>query len=64
MGKTSTAVKQRYKDKVYSRIFASVPKQLAADFRKKCAETGIPQAQVIKDAIIRFLAENKKEDLK
>lgn len=46
--KTSTAVKTRYNEKVYDIISARVPKDLAADFREKCAAEGIPQAQIIK----------------
>lgn len=52
---TSTAVKARYNKKVYTLISARVPNQLAEDFKKKCAETGIPQAQVIKKALEEFI---------
>ena len=54
---TSTAVKRRYNEKTYTLITASVPKETAAAFKAKCLEKGIPQAQVIKGAIERFLAE-------
>ena len=54
--KTSSAVKQRYNEKVYDNISVRVPKEMAAAFKKKCAEEGIPQAQVIKKAIEDFLA--------
>lgn len=54
---TSTEVKRRYNEKTYTLISASVPKEKAAAFKKKCAETGIPQAQVIKKAIEDFLNE-------
>lgn len=54
---TSTAVKQRYNEKVYTQIAASVPKEMAAAFKAKCLEKGIPQAQVIKKAIEQFLSE-------
>ena len=54
---TSTAVKQRYNEKVYDVLSVRVPKETAAAFKAKCAETGIPQAQVIKRAIEQFLAE-------
>jgi predicted DNA binding CopG/RHH family protein len=54
---TSTAVKARYNKKVYDRIAVSVPKDLAAAFKEKCAAEGIPQAQVLKRAIEEFLAE-------
>lgn len=53
--KTSTAVKARYNNKVYDVISVRVPKEMAAAFKEKCAATGTPQAQVIKDAITAFL---------
>jgi predicted DNA binding CopG/RHH family protein len=55
--KTSTAVKRRYNEKTYDIISARMPKELAAAFKAKCADEGIPQAQIIKQAIERFLAE-------
>lgn len=55
--KTSTAVKRRYNQKVYTAISAQIPKAMAAAFREKCAAEGIPQAQIIKKAIEEFLAE-------
>lgn len=54
---TSTAVKRRYNEKTYTQIVASVPKETAAAFKAKCAAEGISQAQIIKQAIERFLAE-------
>ena len=55
--KTSSAVKQRYNEKVYDNISVRVPKEMAAAFKGKCAAEGIPQAQIIKKAIEAFLAE-------
>ena len=55
---TSTQVKQRYNQKVYSRLQISLPKDLVARFKAKCEADGIPQAQVIKKAVIDFLDEN------
>ena len=55
--KTSTAVKQRYNAKTYDVIKASIPKELAAAFKTKCAERGVSQASIVKAAIERFLAE-------
>ena len=54
---TSTEVKRRYNEKTYTLISTNVPKDKAAVFKKKCAEMGIPQAQVIKRAIDQFLEE-------
>ena len=55
--RTSTEVKRRYNEKTYTLISTSVPKDKAAAFKKKCAEMGIPQAQIIKGAIDKFLEE-------
>lgn len=55
--KTSSAVKQRYNQKTYDVIAVRVPKEMANAFKQKCAETGTPQAQVIKKAIGEFLAQ-------
>lgn len=53
--RTSTAVKNRYNQKVYDQIAIKIPKDLAAAFKEKCAAEGVPQAQVIKKAIENFL---------
>lgn len=53
---TSSAVKQRYNEKVYDVISARVPKEIAAAFKEKCAAEGVPQAQIIKKAIEEFLS--------
>lgn len=53
--KTSSAVKNRYNNKVYDAITARVPKDMAAAFKAKCAAENIPQAQIIKKAIEEFL---------
>ncbi len=53
--KTSTEVKARYNKKTYTAITAYIPKETAQAFKEKCAAEGIAQAQVIKEAIKRFL---------
>ena len=55
--RTSSEVKRRYNQKVYTPVTANIPKELAAAFKAKCAETGVSQASVVKAAIERFLAE-------
>lgn len=55
---TSTAVKRRYNSKVYSKIQAELPKDTVFAFRAKCKEIGIPQAQVILEAIEKFLRDD------
>jgi len=54
--KTSSAVKQRYNQKTYSAVTAYLPKELAENFKKKCREEGISQAQIIKQAVEEFIA--------
>ncbi|MBE6530040.1 MAG: CopG family transcriptional regulator [Ruminococcaceae bacterium] len=36
---------------------AMLPKDLVAQFKEKCKETGVSQAQVVKKAIETFLSE-------
>ena len=55
--KTSSMVKNRYNSKVYSPVMAMLPKDLVAQFKEKCKETGVSQAQVVKKAIETFLSE-------
>lgn len=55
--RTSSAVKRRYNAKVYDAVRATLPKELVAQFKAKCVEKGISQAQVVKKAIEAFLAE-------
>lgn len=54
--RTSTEVKTRYNNKTYDVISVRVPKEMAAAFKQKCVETGIPQAQIVKNAIADFLS--------
>lgn len=53
--KTSSAVKNRYNNRVYGSIIVRIPKEQAEAFKAKCNAEGIPQAQVIKRAIDQFL---------
>lgn len=55
--KTSSAVKNRYNAKTYSSIVAMLPKELVAAFKAKCKATGISQAQIVRDAVEKFLNE-------
>ena len=55
---TSTEVKRRYNDKVYSKIQAELPKETVAAFRSKCAEREVSQASVLLEAIENFLRED------
>lgn len=53
--KTSTEVKARYNQKTYDIVSVRVPKEMAQAFKEKCATDGVPQAQIIKQAIEEFL---------
>lgn len=52
---TSTQVKRRYNDKVYSKIQAELPKETVSAFKEKCKELGVSQASVLLAAIEEFL---------
>ncbi len=58
MGYTSTEVKARWNKKHYTQIVASVPKELAEKFKKKCVEKNVSQAAVIKAALEKFIQED------
>ncbi len=53
--RTSSEVKRRYNSKVYASVTAQLPKELVNRFKEKCRETGVSQAQIIKQAIEAFL---------
>ena len=55
---TSSEVKRRYNNKVYSMIQAQLPKELVAKFKVACKERGVSQASVLKKAIEEFLNVN------
>ena len=55
--KTSSEVKRRYNAKAYTQIVVSVPKEMAAAFKSKCAADGVSQAQIVKKAIDEFLSQ-------
>lgn len=54
---TSSAVKARYNKKVYAPVQAQLPKDIVAAFKSKCADRGVSQAQVLREAIEAFLAQ-------
>jgi len=53
--KTSTDVKRRYNERVYSRIYLQLPKDIVEAFKAQCKATGISQASVLLEAIENFL---------
>lgn len=52
---TSTAVKRRYNEKMYKRIYVQFPIDMVDEFKAKCERLGISQASVIREAIEKFL---------
>ena len=54
---TSTQVKQKYNDKVYTLFSFRAPKDIAADFKKVCKDNNLSQAQLFKEAMLRTIAE-------
>ena len=55
--RTSAAVKNRYNAKTYGTIAVALPKDLVAAFKEKCQQEGISQAQIVREAVERFLAQ-------
>lgn len=55
---TSTEVKRRYNERVYTRIYLQVPKETGDAFKAKCDQLGISQRQVLIEAIEYFLKTN------
>ena len=52
---TSTEVKRRYNERVYTRIYLQVPKELGDAFKDTCDRLGISQRQVLIEAIEYFM---------
>lgn len=52
---TSSAVIQRYKNKVYKRIVADLDKALVSRWEEKLKEKGISKQEFIRNAITEFL---------
>lgn len=52
---TSSAVKRRYNAKTYGSVSVMLPKDLVAAFKEKCRQEGVSQAQVVKEAVERFM---------
>lgn len=54
---TSTAVKNRYNKKTYTRIPLDVKNDIAEKYKAKCREKNIPYVDPLKKAINDFLAD-------
>lgn len=55
---TSTDVKRRYNEKVYSQVSFSAPKDFVAEFRALCKANNVSQAQVLKQAMQDYIDKN------
>ncbi len=58
--RTSSEVIKRYKKKVYSRIYAELPKELVADFKAAAKRNGVSVASVFKEAMTKYIEENRE----
>lgn len=54
---TSSKVIQRYKNKVYKRIVADLPKELVARWEEKLKSDNIGKSEFIRNAIKAYLGE-------
>lgn len=59
MGKTSTQVKNRWNAEHYTRISVSIPKEDGEKFKEKCQQLNVTQAEILKEAVYRFLEDSK-----
>ena len=57
---TSTQVKQRYNDKVYTAMTFRIPNELASEFKRICVNNDLSQAKIIKDAMQRIVEKYNK----
>lgn len=57
---TSSAVKNRYKKKMYTRILADLPKDMVAEFKELTEANGTTTSAVIREAVKRYISEHKK----
>lgn len=53
--KRASLARKKYNKAHYTGISILAPKELVADFRRKCRETGTSQASILKDAMQNFL---------
>lgn len=56
---TSSAIKNRYNKKVYTRAHADLPKDLVSEFKEKVAANGTTTAAVLRNAIERYIEDNE-----
>lgn len=54
---TSSKVIQRYKNKVYKRVVADLPKDLVARWEERLQADGVGKSEFIRNAIKKYLDE-------
>lgn len=57
---TSTAVKRRYNNKVYSRAYADLPKDLVTAFKETVTANETTTAEVLRNVIVQYIEDTKK----
>lgn len=57
MGKTSNAVKDRWKAENYSRVTVYLPKEDAEKYKAKCSENNLAISEIPKTAMLNFINE-------
>ena len=55
MGKTSSASKQKYNDKVYAQISVRLKKELVKEWENRLVADGITKAEFIRKSIQNYL---------
>ncbi|MBR0307865.1 MAG: Arc family DNA-binding protein [Mogibacterium sp.] len=58
MGKTSSAVKNRYNQKAYDRCVVNIPKGMRDRLKEKCAAEGISMNSIFLKAAKDYLGED------
>ncbi len=56
---TSAKVIQRYKQKVYKRVVADLPKDLVAQWEEKLKTDGIGKSEFIRNAITDYISKTE-----
>lgn len=60
MGKTSTKVKQKYLNKVYTQVAVRLPKDLVAQWEEKLKAENLGKAEFFRNAIQEYLKIKKR----
>ena len=55
MGRTSSAVKNKWKSANYTRILVEIPKEDGDRFKETCRSEKVTQASILKEAIYKYL---------